>query len=243
MGFSHAYWMMLACATLLGIGNNLWHPTAIPWLANRFPERKGLVMSFHSMGGNVGDALAPLVVGALLAILSWRDVVLVNVLPGIAMAALILIYIGRLQNREKAANAAKRSSRRALGSGNGSVTSARSTFAASTCADTGPPRSPGARRTIVPERSKTCAIAPPSSTPTQSPVTGVSVSRPRAVTRRFSASSATSQWPRYCASTRARVSSECNGGSPHQFARQGHDGGAGSRRVGLRPVQRVVAKM
>ena len=69
MGFSHAYWMMLACATLLGIGNNLWHPTAIPWLASRFPERKGLVMSFHSMGGNVGDAVAPLVVGALLAVL------------------------------------------------------------------------------------------------------------------------------------------------------------------------------
>jgi FSR family fosmidomycin resistance protein-like MFS transporter len=38
MGFSHAYWMILACATLVGIGNNLWHPSAIPWLANRFPR-------------------------------------------------------------------------------------------------------------------------------------------------------------------------------------------------------------
>ena len=82
MGFSHAYWMVLACATLLGIGNNLWHPTAIPWLAGRFPERKGLVMSFHSMGGNVGDAFAPLVVGALLAAFNWRDVVLINIVPG-----------------------------------------------------------------------------------------------------------------------------------------------------------------
>src|SRR5689334_19078214 len=96
MGYSHAYWMMLACATMVGIGNNLWHPTAIPWLAGRFPDRKGLVMSFHSMGGNVGDALAPLAVGALLAILSWRDVVLVNVVPGIVMSVLILIYIGRI---------------------------------------------------------------------------------------------------------------------------------------------------
>ena len=49
---------------LVGIGNNLWHPTAIPSLADRFPERKGLVLSFHGMGGNVGDAIAPLVVGA-----------------------------------------------------------------------------------------------------------------------------------------------------------------------------------
>ncbi len=106
MGFSHAYWMMLACATLLGVGNNLWHPTAIPWLANRFPERKGLVMSFHSMGGNVGDALAPLVVGAMLAVFSWRDVVLMNVIPGVVMSALILLYVGRLYKADKSAGTA-----------------------------------------------------------------------------------------------------------------------------------------
>src|SRR4029079_16992966 len=106
MGFSHAYWMMLACAVLLGIGNNLWHPTAIPWLATRFPERKGLVMSFHSMGGNVGDACAPLVVGALLTVFSWRDVVLMNVIPGIAMSVLILVYVGRLYRAEKSGDVA-----------------------------------------------------------------------------------------------------------------------------------------
>jgi MFS transporter, FSR family, fosmidomycin resistance protein len=66
MGFSHAYWMILACATLVGVGNNIWHPTAIPWLADRFPDRKGLVMAFHGMGANVGDAVAPLAIGFLL---------------------------------------------------------------------------------------------------------------------------------------------------------------------------------
>jgi FSR family fosmidomycin resistance protein-like MFS transporter len=100
MGFSHAYWMMLTCATLVGIGNNLWHPTAIPWLATRFPERKGLVMAFHGMGGNVGDAFAPLVVGALLATFTWRDVVLMNVVPGILMSILILVYLGRVNTAE-----------------------------------------------------------------------------------------------------------------------------------------------
>lgn len=100
MGFTHAYWMMLACATLVGIGNNIWHPTAIPWLANRFPERKGLVMSVHGMGGNVGDAIAPLVIGLLLQVYSWRTVVLMNVVPGIIMAVLILIYVGRLHGSE-----------------------------------------------------------------------------------------------------------------------------------------------
>src|SRR5580693_9444586 len=100
MGASHTYWMILVCATLVGIGNNLWHPTAIPWLADRFPERKGLVMSFHGMGGNVGDAVAPLVAGALLATFTWRDVVLMNVLPGILMSALILVYLGRVNTAD-----------------------------------------------------------------------------------------------------------------------------------------------
>jgi FSR family fosmidomycin resistance protein-like MFS transporter len=111
MGFSHHYWMMLACATAVGIGNNLWHPTAIPWLAHRFPERKGLVMSVHGMGGNVGDALAPLAVGLLLQIMSWRNVVLINVLPGIAMSAFILIYVGRASGTDAEAGGERKPTR------------------------------------------------------------------------------------------------------------------------------------
>jgi len=97
MGLSHAYGMMLVCATLVGIGNNLWHPTAIPWLGERFPDRKGLVMSFHGMGGNVGDAVAPLAIGLLLQSFNWRSVVIMNVVPGIVVAVILLLYVGRLQ--------------------------------------------------------------------------------------------------------------------------------------------------
>jgi MFS family permease len=107
MGLSHAYWMMLVCATLVGIGNNLWHPTAIPWLGDRFPDRKGLVMSFHGMGGNVGDAFAPLVIGLLLQSFNWRSVVFMNVVPGIVVAGIILVYVGRLQSADLQAGFAK----------------------------------------------------------------------------------------------------------------------------------------
>jgi MFS family permease len=95
MGFSHDYWLLLTCAALVGIGNNLWHPTAIPLLAQRYPDRKGLVVSVHGMGGNIGDALAPLVAGALLMVLSWREVVMVNIVPGIVMAVVLLTLLGR----------------------------------------------------------------------------------------------------------------------------------------------------
>jgi MFS family permease len=97
MGFSHGYLMLLSCVALVGFGNSLWHPTAIPTLARRYPERKGLVLSLHGMGGNVGDALAPLAAGALLAVLTWREVVIVNVIPGLAMSLLILAFLGTMR--------------------------------------------------------------------------------------------------------------------------------------------------
>jgi MFS family permease len=102
MGFSHEYWTLLTCAALVGVGNNLWHPTAIPLLAQHFPERRGLAVSIHGMGGNVGDAIAPLAAGALLTVLTWRHVVMVNVVPGIIMAVVLLFMLGRLEVRPKA---------------------------------------------------------------------------------------------------------------------------------------------
>jgi FSR family fosmidomycin resistance protein-like MFS transporter len=86
--------MLLLCVTLVGVGNNIWHPAAIPTLAYRYPQRKALVLSFHGMGGNLGEAIAPIVVGALLAWYSWRTVVVINVVPGITMAVLILLMLG-----------------------------------------------------------------------------------------------------------------------------------------------------
>jgi MFS family permease len=102
MSFSHGYLMLLACVALVGFGNSLWHPSAIPTLARRFPERKGLVLSLHGMGGNVGDALAPLAVGSLLAFLTWREVVVINVIPGLVMSLLLLVFLGTLRIGSKA---------------------------------------------------------------------------------------------------------------------------------------------
>jgi MFS family permease len=114
MGLTHDYWLLLTCAALVGIGNNLWHPTAIPLLAQRFPERKGLVVSIHGMGGNVGDAIAPLVAGALLAVLSWRQVVMVNVIPGIVMSVVLLVWLGQTLATDGPARSAKPEAKRSL---------------------------------------------------------------------------------------------------------------------------------
>ena len=109
MAFTHSYLMLLACVALVGFGNSLWHPTAIPTLAKRFPDRKGLVLSLHGMGGNVGSAIAPIVIGALLTFLTahsvdhaWRKVVVLNVIPGIVMSILLMVFLGTIRLGAKA---------------------------------------------------------------------------------------------------------------------------------------------
>ena len=97
IGFTHSYLMLLACVSLVGFGNSLWHPTAIPTLARRYPERKGLVLSIHGMGGNVGDAVAPIIIGSALAWFTWREVVMLNVMPGLVVAALLFALLGTLR--------------------------------------------------------------------------------------------------------------------------------------------------
>jgi MFS family permease len=97
ISFTHSYAMLLVCIALVGFGNSLWHPTAIPTLGNRYPDRKGLVLSVHGMGGNVGDAIAPIVIGAALAVFSWRQVVVLNVAPGLVVALLMLAFLGTIR--------------------------------------------------------------------------------------------------------------------------------------------------
>ena len=97
IGFTHGYLMLLVCVSLVGFGNSIWHPTAIPTLGERYPGRKGLVLSLHGMGGNVGDAIAPLVIGAALAAFSWREVVVMNVLPGLVVALLMFVFLGSMR--------------------------------------------------------------------------------------------------------------------------------------------------
>jgi MFS family permease len=97
IGFTHSYLMLLACISLVGFGNSLWHPTAIPTLGRRYPERKGLVLSVHGMGGNVGDAVAPIIIGAALGFFTWREVVVLNVVPGLVVALLLFVFLGSMR--------------------------------------------------------------------------------------------------------------------------------------------------
>ncbi len=93
LGFSASYVVALIVVTFVGIGSNLWHPAAFSLLANRYPERKGFAVAIHTMGGNLGNTLAPMAIGVALTFLIWRHVLILNVLPGVIMGLVLWILL------------------------------------------------------------------------------------------------------------------------------------------------------
>ncbi len=89
LGFSPNYVVAIIVVTFIGIGSNLWHPAAISFLAKRYPTRKGFAISVHMMGGHLGNTLSPLAIGVALTFLTWRNVLILNVLPGILMGLVL----------------------------------------------------------------------------------------------------------------------------------------------------------
>jgi len=86
------YWTILLAAGAIGIGNNLWHPAAIAMLGDLYPERRGWAIGIHSTAANCGDALGPVAAGALLVTITWREMLTVNIIPGI-VAAFFIYFI------------------------------------------------------------------------------------------------------------------------------------------------------
>jgi MFS transporter, FSR family, fosmidomycin resistance protein len=89
LGFSTSYAVAILVVTFVGIGSNIWHPAALSFLTKRYPERKGIAVALHSMGGNLGNTLAPMVIGFALTFLIWRHVLLINFALGMVMGFIL----------------------------------------------------------------------------------------------------------------------------------------------------------
>jgi MFS family permease len=71
---------------IVGVGNLLYHPAALSALSELYPTRRGFATAMHSLGASFGDTVAPLAAGLALTWMSWREITVLNVLPGIVMA-------------------------------------------------------------------------------------------------------------------------------------------------------------
>ena len=98
LGGTSLAWSVIPLALLIaiiGATNNAWHPAAISFLSERYPDNRGYALAVHALGANVGDSIAPLMVGAVLGMLSWQDTALVSTVPVFVVAFWIWTVLSR----------------------------------------------------------------------------------------------------------------------------------------------------
>ena len=71
---------------LVSVPGALWHLPATAALSQQFPDRRGFAISMHGFGANIGNALGPIMAGALLGVLFWRHALFIYAGPALLLA-------------------------------------------------------------------------------------------------------------------------------------------------------------
>lgn len=90
IGYSPIYPVLLLGMALTAMSSSVWHLPAIAALSHHFSNRRGSVLSFHGVGGNIGDVAAPAVTGLLLGIFAWQGIIKVYAVIPLFLAFVVL---------------------------------------------------------------------------------------------------------------------------------------------------------
>ena len=86
MGVSPVYPLLLAGMAVVAVSHSLWHLPASASLSHHFADRRGVMLSFHGVGGSIGDVAGPLITGALLLVMGWRGILSIYAVAPFFMA-------------------------------------------------------------------------------------------------------------------------------------------------------------
>ncbi|WP_341704986.1 MFS transporter [Ferrovibrio sp.] len=91
-GLVPSYWMLVPVAIVAGIGNCVFHPADFSILnASVDQKRLGRAFGTHTLGGNLGWALAPVLMAGGAALFGWRAAPVIAALVGYAILATLLL--------------------------------------------------------------------------------------------------------------------------------------------------------
>ncbi len=103
LGFATNYWWALLATSVMVGAISFWHPAAIASLSTIFAQRRGFALSLHGTGASIGEAVGPVLAGALLSFLFWRTVLQGSVIPAVMVGVAVWLIIRSLP-RPKAAS-------------------------------------------------------------------------------------------------------------------------------------------
>src|SRR5699024_6971592 len=98
LAFAPSFWWIILCVVFIGIGSATFHPegSRVAYLAAG--PRRGLAQSIYQVGGNGGQALAPLITALILVPLGQFGAIWFTFVAGLAV--LFLIYIAKWYKNE-----------------------------------------------------------------------------------------------------------------------------------------------
>lgn len=97
------YYLILVLSFLVGLGNSTFHPTATALVSETFRTRPGFFMGMFSLGGNIGSAVMPAIIGSLALTLGWRAGLQFIMLPVIVLAVLVYRFLPETQGSRQEA--------------------------------------------------------------------------------------------------------------------------------------------
>jgi MFS transporter, FSR family, fosmidomycin resistance protein len=86
LGLTTNFFIIATLMGIVGVGNLLYHPAALSSLSELYPSRRGFATAMHQLGASFGDTVSPLAIGLALTFLTWREITLLNVVPGLVMS-------------------------------------------------------------------------------------------------------------------------------------------------------------
>ena len=103
MGIAPLYPLLLLGMAIVAMAASMWHLPATAALSHQFAHRRGSALSFHGVGGNIGDVLGPALTGVLLGVLTWQEILSIYAVLPLFLAFLVFWAfrdIGRTGSQE-----------------------------------------------------------------------------------------------------------------------------------------------
>ena len=97
------YALLIIGMAIVAVAASVWHLPAMAALSSHFAHRRASVLSFHGVGGNVGDVLGPVLTGLLLITFTWQTIITVYAAVPIFLAFLVFWAFRDIGQRAQAA--------------------------------------------------------------------------------------------------------------------------------------------
>ena len=94
------FWSLAVLLAIGGMGDAAWHPIATGMLVRQMPQQRGQALGVHAIGGTLAEVFSPLMVGFLLAVLDWQQVLQLSVLPAALMGTVFFFLVHRIPSRQ-----------------------------------------------------------------------------------------------------------------------------------------------